>query len=75
VQGKVKQVSRAQRVSLVFAGFKQDNSDLVAFDLDKLSDSLGIGTAGVLGLPVLGQLKLTIDYRSGDVRFERSKWR
>ena len=30
----------------------------------------GVGIAGILGLPVLGQGKLTIDYRNGTVRFD-----
>jgi tetratricopeptide (TPR) repeat protein len=71
IQGKVDRVSRAEQITLVFAGFRQDNPNLIAISLESPSDSLGIGITGVLGMPVLRQLKLTIDYRAGAVRFGR----
>lgn len=71
VQGKVDKVSRADRITLIFAGFRQENPDLVAIGLERQSDGLGMAVSGVLGMPVLGQLKLTIDYRAGAVRLER----
>lgn len=71
IQGNVEKASIAGHVSLVFAGFRHDNPDLIAINFDKISDSAGVGVAGILGMPVLGQLKLTIDYRSGTVRFEK----
>jgi hypothetical protein len=70
IQGKVNETSRASRITLLFVGFRQENSDLIAMNFDKISDSMGVGLAGILGLPVLEHLKLTIDYRSGTVRFE-----
>lgn len=73
VQGAVKEVSRADSATLIFAGFRQENSDLIAFDMTKVGDSMGVGLAGVLGMPVLGQLKLTIDYREGSVLLEHVK--
>jgi tetratricopeptide (TPR) repeat protein len=71
VQGKVNRVSRAEQVTLVFAGFRQDNPNLIAISLESPSDSMGIGITGVLGMPVLRQLKLAIDYRARAVRFGR----
>ena len=71
IQGKVEKSSLTGHVSLVFAGFRHDNPDLIAINFDKISDSAGVGVAGILGMPVLGQLKLTIDYRNGTIRFER----
>jgi len=71
IQGKVDRVSRAEQITLVFAGFRQDNPNLIAISLEKPSDSMGIAITGVLGMPVLRQLKLTIDYRAGAVRFGR----
>ena len=68
IQGKVDKVSRADRINLKFAGFVQDNPDLVAIDLEKLGDAMGIAVTGVLGMPVIGQLRLTIDYREGAVK-------
>jgi tetratricopeptide (TPR) repeat protein len=72
VQGGVDQVSRANKVSLVFAGFRQDSSDVLALSLESLGDQLGAGVAGILGMPVLRQMKMTIDYRNGAVSFQRS---
>jgi len=71
VQGSVNRVSRADRVMLVFGGFRQENPNLLAISLEKMSDSLGMGVTGVIGMPVIAQLKLSIDYRAGAVRFER----
>jgi hypothetical protein len=73
IQGAVKNVSRADRATLIFGGFRQENSDLIAFDMTKVGDSMGAGLAGILGMPALGQLKLTIDYREGTVRLESVK--
>lgn len=70
IQGKVEKSSVAERVALAFAGFRYDNPHLVAISFDKISESAGVGIAGILGLPVLGQGKLTIDYRNGTVRFD-----
>jgi tetratricopeptide (TPR) repeat protein len=73
IQGKVGEASRADRISLIFAGFRQDNPDLIAIDLEKLNDSMGVGFGGILGMPVLGNLAVTIDYRKGAVKFDYRK--
>ena len=73
VQGAVAKASVAEHVALAFAGFRHDNPDLIAINLDKLSDSAGMGVAGILGMPVLGHFKLTIDYRNGTVKFDFKK--
>lgn len=70
VQGKVDKVSRADHVSLVFGGLRQDNADLIAFDMTPMGDEMGMGFAGILGLPVLGQLNVTIDYVEGTLKLE-----
>ncbi len=73
IQGRVKEVSRAHHVSLVFAGFRQQSSELLAFSLEKMSDSMGVTFGGIIGMTALGQLKSTIDYREGTVRLEYRK--
>jgi thioredoxin-like negative regulator of GroEL/predicted aspartyl protease len=73
IQGKVDKTSMAMHVSLVFAGLRQDNPNLIAINFDKIDDSEGVGMAGIIGMPVLVQLKLTIDYRNGTVRMEYKK--
>jgi hypothetical protein len=70
IQGEVKQTSMADHVSLVFAGFRQDNSTLVAISLEAMSDGMGVAFGGILGMPVLRQMVLTVDYQEGIVRFE-----
>lgn len=71
VQGRVKDVGLADKVTLTFAGMRQENRDLVAISLRAMSDSTGLQESGLLGMPVLRLLKLTIDYRDGAVKFEK----
>jgi tetratricopeptide (TPR) repeat protein len=73
IQGRADKVARASQVSLVFAGFRQDNSDLLATNLEAIGDASGVGVSGILGMPVLRQMELTIDYRNGAVRFAHKK--
>jgi hypothetical protein len=73
IQGSVKQTSRADNITLTFAGFRQNNPSLVAFSLEKMSDSMGVAFAGILGMPVLGQLRVTIDYREGTIQLEHGR--
>lgn len=70
IQGQVDRTSRASHVELVFAGFRNDNADLLSIDLEKMGDSMGVGFGGIIGMPILGLLKMTIDYHEGTVRFE-----
>jgi tetratricopeptide (TPR) repeat protein len=70
IQGAVNKVSRARTVKLAFAGFRQENPDLIAFDMSKISDEMSVRLSGVLGMPVLGQMKLTINYQEGAVRLD-----
>jgi tetratricopeptide (TPR) repeat protein len=73
VQGRVKEVSRADKITLVFAGFRQENPALLAMSMEKQGDSFGAAIGGILGMPVLWNLKMTLDYRAGAVRLERSR--
>ena len=73
IQGRVKEVGRASRITLAFAGFRQDNPDLLTMSMDKQNDGFGVRLAGILGMPVLWQMKLAIDYRNGAVRFDYKK--
>lgn len=60
-------------MNLRFADVLQNNSAMVAIDMERLSDDMGVAIQGVLGMPILSQLKLTIDYIDGPIRFERPK--
>jgi tetratricopeptide (TPR) repeat protein len=73
IQGNVEKTSLATEVSLIFAGFRHENPGLVAISLEKMSDSMGVGFGGILGMPVLANLTVTIDYREGTVKMEYKK--
>ena len=73
IQGNVDKTSLATGVSLIFAGFRQENAGLIAISLEKMSDSMGAGFGGILGMPVLANLAVTIDYREGTVKMEYKK--
>jgi hypothetical protein len=70
VQGKVDKLARADNVTLLFAGFRQANPDLVSMSLDNLSEATGVGFSGILGMPVLRHLKLRIDYENGAIKMD-----
>jgi hypothetical protein len=67
VQGQVKEVYRAEKVALAFAGFRQQNDVIFGIDLRRLNDEVGTEISGLLGIPALEQLKIVIDYRNGAV--------
>jgi tetratricopeptide (TPR) repeat protein len=69
VKGRVKNVFRASKATLSFGRYKQENEDLIAFDLSKLSEDAGTEISGTLGFSLLRILKVTIDYRDGLVDF------
>lgn len=70
VQGKVEKVSRADHIRLTFAGMRQENPGLLAVSLRRMSDHTGIEESGILGMPVLRQLKVTIDYADAAVKLD-----
>ncbi len=72
VQGEVKDVRRAEQGTIRFAGFQQANPGMAAIDLHGLSDNTGTEVSGILGMQVLWRLKISIDYRNGAVKMERS---
>jgi hypothetical protein len=67
--GSVKKVYRADKATLMFGGYKQENQDLISFDLSGLSQNTGTEISGTLGFALLRVLKVTIDYRDGLVDF------
>lgn len=69
LSGQVEQLYTLGEAELAFSRFRQKNLDILAFDLDSISKSMGIETSGILGLEVLGMMRLTIDYRDGLVDF------
>ena len=70
VAGSVKNVYRADKAVLEFGRLRQENQDLVAFDLTNISDKLGTEMSGILGFAMLRLLDVKIDYRDGLVDFD-----
>ncbi len=73
LSGNVANVYYADNVTLQFAHFRQENQDLVSFDLSGVSNSAGTEISGTLGFPLLYMLDVKIDYRDGLVNFTFDK--
>lgn len=69
ISGSVKKVYSADKVTLLFGHVRQENLDLVTFDLTHMSDRFGTEVSGILGFAVLHYLDVKIDYRDGLVDF------
>ncbi len=71
ISGEVKMVYSAEKVTLEFAHFRQENQDLTAFDLSRFSRGAGAEITGIMGLPLLHLFRsVTIDYRDGRIKFD-----
>ena len=70
ISGKVKKVYSADKAVLQFAHFRQENQDLIAMDLSRISNSAGTEVSGILGFVTLRFMVIKIDYRDGLVDFE-----
>jgi hypothetical protein len=71
VQGRVNDISRVDRITLAFAGFRQENLNLISLDMERQGDGFGTAIGGIIGMPALWNLKVTIDYQAGAVRLLR----
>lgn len=70
VSGKVSQVLTGQKAILQFAKMRIESHDLPVFSFDHNSAYEGTEIAGLIGIRVLSQMKMTIDYRDGLVNLE-----
>jgi tetratricopeptide (TPR) repeat protein len=77
LSGSVKDVFRADQLTLQFGHFRQKNVDIVAFDTTRISDSIGTEVSGMLGFAMLRMLEIKIDYRDGlvDFVYNPARWR
>ena len=77
LSGSVNKVFRADKAVLQFGHLRQENQDLVAFDLTHISDDVGTEISGTLGFVLLRMLDVKIDYRDGlvDFEFDAKRWR
>jgi tetratricopeptide (TPR) repeat protein/predicted aspartyl protease len=69
INGSVKNVYRADKAILQFGHLRQENQDLLGFDLTSTSDKFGTEISGILGFATLRMLDVKIDYRDGLVDF------
>jgi len=70
VSGNVNQVLTGQKAILQFARMRIESHDLPVLSLDNTSAAEGTEIAGLIGIKVLVQMKMTIDYRDGLVNLE-----
>jgi tetratricopeptide (TPR) repeat protein len=67
--GNVANVYRADKATLRFGHYVQDNQGIVTLDLSAISKSTGTEISGILGFEMLRILQVKIDYRDGLVDF------
>lgn len=70
ISGEVKNVYSADKATLYFSRFRQQNQDITAIDLSSISRSIGTEVSGILGFVTLRFMIIKIDYRDGLVDFE-----
>jgi hypothetical protein len=75
VSGSVNKVYSADKAVLTFGHLKQENQDIISFDMTPISDSAGTEISGTLGFTTLNLLDIKIDYRDGlvDLSFDANR--
>ena len=69
MSGSVSKVYTADKATLQFGRYAQENEDVVALDLANVSNQTGTEVSGILGFRMLRILQIKIDYRDGLVDF------
>ncbi|HLI62320.1 MAG TPA: aspartyl protease family protein [Terriglobales bacterium] len=69
LSGTVSKIYRADKATLQFGHYEQENQDVVTFDLTPVSKQAGTQVSGILGFNMLRILQTKIDYRDGLVDF------
>jgi len=69
LNGSVSKLYSASKAVLQFGHLRQENQEILAFDLSGVSDDLGTEVSGSLGFTMLRMLDIKIDYRDGLVDF------
>jgi tetratricopeptide (TPR) repeat protein len=73
MNGEVKKVYVADRVTLDFGHLRQTIPNIVALDMSRTSRAAGTEVSGTLGMVMLGMLKIRLDYRDALADFEYTK--
>lgn len=68
INGEVKTVLVADKVTITFANVSQMLSGLTSYDSSMLSHSAGVEISGLIGFPTLRELVIAIDYRDNLVK-------
>src|SRR6266702_4205605 len=63
INGEVKNVMFADRVTITFARVQQMLPDMTAYDSSMLAHTAGVEISGLIGFPTLRELVISIDYR------------
>jgi hypothetical protein len=63
VNGVVRKVPAVGNVSMMFAQIKQTRRNMLILDTGGISRGAGVELSGIIGIPVLRELVLSIDYR------------
>jgi hypothetical protein len=76
ISGSVKNVFSADKAVLQFGHLRQENQDMVAFDMTHISNDVGTEISGTLGFTTLRFLDIKIDYRDGliDFAYDAKRW-
>ncbi len=75
ISGRVRETLTTGRVRLAFAGLFATPGRFPAVNLEEQNRQAGTEIGGMIGLDVLRQFDLTIDYTNGLVRFDRQRSR
>ncbi|HLV87692.1 MAG TPA: aspartyl protease family protein [Candidatus Sulfotelmatobacter sp.] len=73
VNGDVKKVYVAERVTVDFGHLRQELSNMVAIDMSHASRKAGTEISGTLGMGLLNVLKIRLDYRDALADFQYTK--
>jgi predicted aspartyl protease len=75
VSGSVNKVYSADKAVLTFGHIKQNNQNIISFDMTPMSDGVGTEISGTLGFRTLDLLDIKIDYRDGlvDLSFDPNR--
>jgi hypothetical protein len=68
--GSPDDVYRAARMRLTFANFRQGYTNMLAVDLSRTSEYVGVQVGGFFGTPLLSQFVITVNYREAAIRFD-----
>jgi tetratricopeptide (TPR) repeat protein len=69
MSGNVSKVYTAEKATLQFGRYEQQNQDMVTIDLSSITGQSGTEVSGILGFNMLRILQVKIDYRDGLVDF------